>query len=418
MNIFVTDGNQRSALAVTRSLGRRGFSVVVGEAREGSLAAASRFCARSVVYPSPYDDPDGFERFVARLVVHERLDVVIPVSDVTTHAIARNQDALRIHTALAVPPFDAFERLTDKASLMNRAAKCGIPIPTTHVVEGISALRGVQDRVSFPAVVKSTRSRMRTADGWIGGGVHYASNVNALKKLYRETDYLASYPSLIQEQVLGRGVGVFALCDRGRVRTMFQHVRLRERPPSGGVSVLSESLPVDQRLREQATRLLEPLGWHGVAMLEYKQDQRTGTQVLIEVNGRFWGSLQLAVDAGVDFPYLSCQLALGRRVEAPTQYTVGQRNRWWIGDLDNLLLQVLGRDHAGNGAAAKLRAAMNFARATKPGIRNEVARLDDPMPACRELVGYASELAQAAGRRIWRPIARAGAAALPLRHER
>ena len=254
----------------------------------------------------------------------------------------------------------------------------------------------------------------------MGGQVHYAADASALKKLYRETSYLASYPSLIQERVVGAGLGVFALCDRGRVLTMFQHMRVRERPPSGGVSVVSESLAVDARLREQATRLLEPLGWHGVAMLEYKEDRRTGTPVLIEVNGRFWGSLQLAIDAGVDFPYLSCQLALGRRLDLPPNYTVGHKNRWWIGDLDNLLLQVFGRDHVGDGAASKLEAAMNFARATAPGIRNEVARVDDPMPACRELFHYAADLAQAAGRRLWRPMAKKASAAtrLPLQRER
>src|SRR5262249_25657265 len=146
MHVFVTDGNQRAALAITRSLGRRGVSVMVGEEDRTFLAGASRYCARRVVYPSPYQDPDAFERFIARLVVRERVDVVIPVSDVTTHAIAKNQDALRAHAALAVPPYDAFERLTDKASLMQRASKCGIPIPATHIVDGIAGLRAVQDR--------------------------------------------------------------------------------------------------------------------------------------------------------------------------------------------------------------------------------------------------------------------------------
>ncbi|HKE82991.1 MAG TPA: ATP-grasp domain-containing protein [Vicinamibacterales bacterium] len=409
MNVLVTDGDQRAALAITRSLGRRGMSVVVGEEDRTSLAGASRYCARPVVYPSPYQDPEAFERFVSRLVVRERLDLVIPVSDVTTHAIAKNQDALREHAALAVPPFDAFERLTDKASLMQRARKCGIPTPVTHIVDGIAGLRSIQDQISFPAVVKPTRSRIRTPDGWLGGHVHYASNQTELRKLYGETSYLASYPSLIQERIVGAGVGVFVLCDRGRVMTVFQHTRVRERPPSGGVSVLSESQAVDTRLREQATRLLEPLGWHGVAMLEYKRDHRTGTPVLMEVNGRFWGSLQLAIDAGVDFPFMSCELALGRRVSLPASYRVGHRTRWWIGDLDHLLLRLLERDGAVVGGSSKLRAVLEFVRSSAPGIRNEIMRLDDPMPACRELWHYACDLSRAAGRRLRRPILKARA---------
>src|SRR4051794_17613943 len=111
MHVFVTDGNQRPALAITRSLGRRGISVVVGEEHPTSLAGSSRYCTGRVLYPSPYQDPEAFERFVAKLVVRERFDVVVPVTDVTTHAVAKNQAALRPHAALAVPPYDAFERL-------------------------------------------------------------------------------------------------------------------------------------------------------------------------------------------------------------------------------------------------------------------------------------------------------------------
>jgi len=411
MNVLVTDGNQRAALAITRSLGRRGATVIVGEESEHCLAGSSRYCTRRVTYPSPYLEPDAFDRFITRLVVRERLDVVMPATDVTTYAIARNQDALRLHTGLAVPPFDAFERLTDKASLMHRARKCGIPTPTTHVVDGIAALRSVQDQVTFPAVVKPTRSRIPTAAGWMAARVHYVSNQAELRRLYRETTYLASYPSLIQERIEGRGMGVFVLCERGVVRTSFQHLRVRERPPSGGVSVLSESHAVDPTLREQAARLLEPLGWHGVAMLEYKENRRTGTPVLMEVNGRFWGSLQLAIDAGVDFPYLSCQLALGRPLDLPASYRIGQRTRWWLGDLDHLLLRMFDRDSGPlETAPSKMRATLDFMRATVPGVRNEIVRADDVMPGCRELWHYTRDLAGAVRRRLLRSLIRTSAA--------
>jgi len=160
--------------------------------------------------------------------------------------------------------------------------------------------------------------------------VQYVYSRTDLAQLYKDTAYLASYPSLIQERIVGPGMGVFVLCDRGQLVATFAHRRVREKPPSGGQSVLCESVALDPRLTNEAKRLLEPLGWHGVAMLEYKQDCRTARTVLMEVNGRFWGSLQLAVDAGVDFPYLCCQLAMGYPLSLPPAYRIGVKSRWLL----------------------------------------------------------------------------------------
>jgi predicted ATP-grasp superfamily ATP-dependent carboligase len=406
MNVLVTDGNERAALAITRSLGRR-MRVVVGEERPGSLAAASRYCAREVVYPSPYTDPSAFERFLLRFIERERVDVLMAASDVTTHLVSKNASVIRPHAAIAVPPFDAFECVTDKWRLLQRAASLDIPIPATHFVDGKAALPSLLPRLDYPVVVKPTRSRIPTRDGWISGTAQYAADEHQLQRLYRDTGYLASAPSLIQTRIVGPGLGVFVLCDRGRVVASFAHMRLRERPPSGGVSVLCESAPLDAARRDQAIRLLEPLGWHGVAMLEYKRDLRTGQSVLMEVNGRFWGSLQLAIDAGVDFPYLATQLALERPLDVSEPYAVGVRSRWALGDVDHLLARFRrGRANLPDHAPSLLGAVADFVRATGPGVRGEMWRRDDAAPAYRELCQYLTNSSLSMRRRLRRPLAR------------
>jgi predicted ATP-grasp superfamily ATP-dependent carboligase len=395
MTVFVTDGDQRPALAITRSLGRRGISVLVGEERRGSLAAASRFCADQITYPSPYRQPEAFDRFLCDLVDREQIDVVVPVSDVTTSAVARHQETLRARCAVSVPSLEAFDLAADKWKLLEQAARCRIAIPETHYLENGGSLPEVLPRVSYPAVVKPARSRIRTADGWLSTSVAFAHSVADLRRLYKQHDHLARYPSLIQERVSGKGVGVFALCNRGELCTTFSHVRLREKPPSGGVSVLSESLAVDPVLRAQARRLLGSLGWHGVAMLEYKQDRRTGRTVLMEVNGRFWGSLQLAIDAGVDFPYLNHQLALGLPLDLPASYLAGERSRWWLGDLDHLISR-LRHDEADltDDAPTRWGSVLAFLKFTRRHQRSEVFRPDDPRPGLREMKRYVADLAR------------------------
>jgi len=390
LTVFVTDGDQRPALAIVRALGGRGLTVIVGEQQRDSLASRSKYCTRHVTYPSPHVDCDAFDRFLSSFLAQERVDVVMPVTDVTMHAVSRHQERLR-HCSLAVPPFDAFDRVTNKARLIEHAARCGVPVPRTHVVAGRARLTSVIDAVEYPAVVKPIYSRTRTARGWVPGTAHYVRSRDELVRVYDDHEYLAFHTSLIQERIVGPAVGLFVLFERGRLVADFSHRRLREKPPAGGVSVLSESVAVDPGLRAHAIRLLGSIGWHGVAMLEYKRDRRTGNCVLIEINGRFWGSLQLAIDAGVDFPFLTYQIARGLRPRPVPPGETGVRSRWLLGDLDHLLLRLSRRRAAldlPDDAPSIGRAVFEFLKVVQPGLRYDVIRGSDWRPFAYELERY------------------------------
>jgi predicted ATP-grasp superfamily ATP-dependent carboligase len=130
-------------------------------------------------------------------------------------------------------------------------------------------------------------------------------------------------------------------------------------------------------------------------MVEYKLDRRTGQPLLMEVNGRFWGSLQLAIDAGVDFPYLLYRLALGDYVEAPEAYEVGVTNRWLLGDLDHALARLFKKDRdldLPEGFPSRLRTVVEFAKFYRPGLRYEPLSLTDPRPFFYELSEYVRDL--------------------------
>jgi predicted ATP-grasp superfamily ATP-dependent carboligase len=400
--VFVTDGDQRSALAITRALGHRGLSVIVGSDRPVSIASSSRFCSRRVMYPSPVADRAAFDRFLIDFVERERVDVLIPVTDVTMHAVCSNHDRLERHCAMAVPTLESFELVSDKWRVLQTAARCGIAVPRTHIISGLAGLNAHLDMIEYPAVVKPGRSRIRTAHGWMATSVHYASSADDLRRLYRDVSYVSGYPSLIQPRIVGPGVGVFVLCDHGRQVVCFAHRRLREKPPAGGPSVLCESIAISPALRTQAERLLAPLGWHGVAMLEFKQDSASGDLFLMEVNGRFWGSLQLAIDAGIDFPFLTCQLALGRQPHPPASYAIGVKSRWLLGDFDHLLLRLFksGRDlELPPAAPSRARVVADFIRIGDANVRSDVARLNDPRPFLYELGHSVAVMARSAVRR-------------------
>jgi predicted ATP-grasp superfamily ATP-dependent carboligase len=154
------------------------------------------------------------------------------------------------------------------------------------------------------------------------------------------------------------------------------------------VSTLCESTSVDPEALEYGTRLLSHLGWHGVAMVEFKRDDRDGALRLMEINARFWGSLQLAIDAGVDFPGILVDIAMGQEPPALPAYRLGARSRWLLGDLDVALLVLLrGRKKLNLPASfpPRLRFLREVLHVSGPEERWEVYDRDDPRPWWLEL---------------------------------
>lgn len=160
--------------------------------------------------------------------------------------------------------------------------------------------------------------------------------------------------------------------------------------------MLRESIALPQPMTQYALRLLQHVDWHGVAMVEFKVDRHTGVPFLMEVNGRFWGSLQLALDAGLNFPLLLYRMACGDKINAPaTTYKVGVKSRWLLGDLDHLLLRLFKSDAAlclPLGSTTKLKTLIEFCRFFQRNTRYEVNRLDDFKPFYYELRQYLARL--------------------------
>lgn len=382
MRVFVTDGENRAALAVTRSLGRAGHDVFVGERHVPSLAQASRFCARSVLYPDPVAGSDEFLDRLAGLVQEHRIDVLIPVSDITTLLLTRHRDRFPASCAIPFAGGDVVERAADKVDLVRTATRLGVPVPKTVVV--CDPVRMPEHDLVFPVVVKPRRSRVRTPGGWVSCAVTYAASQGELA-LDLASRPRHEFPVMLQERIVGPGFGVFACYHAGRPVALFSHRRVRERPPWGGVSVLSESTALCPQAREYATRLLDEIGWQGVAMVEFKRDLRDGAPKLMEINGRFWGSLQLAIDAGVDFPALLLETVRAGRFEPQAPYRIGVRSRWLWGDFDSLLLSLFGRNGPpGRIDATPGRALLDFLKLWGRGLRYENPKLGDLAPWLHE----------------------------------
>ena len=398
MRILLTDGDQRSTLAAVRALGSAGIEVHVGESSRNSLASRSRHCASSFVYPSPYDDEAGFVQAVVRTAVQQDVALIMPMTDISSAILAEHRHEFAPTLRVAVPDAETFWRASDKNTLHALAERLGVPTPTTHYIDAVADPGELSD-VEYPCIVKPTRSRVRAHSGWTKTSVQRVESRAELERALQVCRELQC-PSMIQRVVDGDGIGVFALCEHGEPCMLFAHRRLREKPPSGGVSVLREAVPLDPVATEYASRLLRGLKWHGVAMVEFKRDRVTHQPYLMEINARFWGSLQLAIDAGLNFPLQAVRLWLGEPVMRQTTYQVGIRSRWLLGDLDHLLLRLSSNGAPPPDAPSIPTLLVDFCRFFRADTRFEIESWRDPGPSLHEIGLYARD--------VFRSFARAG----------
>ena len=392
MGALIVPGNLRSALAVTRSLGRRGIAVTVADERPKSIAGVSRYCQASLRVPDPAKAGEAFVSAIREAVSREEHRVVIAADDVTLPLLSEARPRFEGLALLPFPDRETIQLAHDKSVLISLAEEYGIPVPKTVLVHDPADLTEAIRRIGFPAVVKPRLSRFRRNGAWVsGGGPLYVSTVRELEAACRRIHETVPLP-LVQEYIPGEGRGVFLLMNRGKLCAAFAHRRVREKPPSGGISVVSESIALDPRLLAYSQQLLAALKWHGVAMVEFKHDRRDGSAKLLEINGRFWGSLQLAVDAGIDFPYLLYRMAVDGEIEPAFTYREGVRLRWWLGDLDCLLLQFRNRNRIG--------ALREFLKSNGNATRGEIFRWDDPGPGIAELSQYVDHIVRALAKRV------------------
>ncbi len=375
MRVLITDGDERAALATARSLIAAGYEVHATAARRWSLAGVSRGVRRWVVRADPLAEPGAYAGEVGRLARDLDVRVLLAVTDPSVDALLEFGRALPPSVVLPFPDLATYRRASDKAEMVRLACSVGLAVPETWVVrERGSELPGAG---FFPAVIKPHRSvvaaaacspRLKTTVSHV---VDHAACRAALAVLPDP-----AFPVLLQQRVRGPGEGLFLLRWNGRVVAAFSHRRLREKPPAGGVSVYRESIAATPELVAAGTGLLELLDWQGVAMIECKRDLDSGRHVLMEINGRLWGSLQLAIDAGVDFPALLVAAALGESVPVVTDYRLGVRSRWFWGDVDHLYLRL--RDSS--GWAGRLTAVRDFFRLGSGDDHEEIWRWGDPAP--------------------------------------
>ncbi|MEX1198527.1 MAG: ATP-grasp domain-containing protein [Pseudohongiellaceae bacterium] len=388
IRILVLDADLVPALTVVRSLVRRHYLVDVASAGEAPIASFSRAVGHCWRYPHPLRGEARFLTWMEEHLATRRYDLVIPVSERTLVPLSGQRHRFA-NTRIAMADADSLERVLNKAETFRLAESLGISVPRSIHLTAIDQLAEHIRKIVYPVVIKPSHSVAGSQSGYSKRNVSYAYSESGLRRQCEQC--LRHSPVILQSYFRGQGAGIELIARDGEILYPFQHVRLHEVPLTGGGSSFRVSAPVEPVLLEAAEKLMRALRWTGVAMVEFKWDAGSGRYCLMEINGRLWGSLPLAVAAGADFPAMLAELSLTGALGEYPAYRSGVYCRNLPRDLQwhEMVLRSRGEAKKQGSDLARIpsgRAVVrDLVRVLSPGHHFDTQSFRDPLPGLVEM---------------------------------
>jgi predicted ATP-grasp superfamily ATP-dependent carboligase len=308
-DILITDSRYKHSLAAVRALGKEGLRIAT--CSEGfSPTKFSRFSKKSFTY-----NRNNFLEKILYFIENNEVKLVLPIGYWTNLTCSKNNEKIMKYSNLVLDNYEKVSNVSNKRDIIPILKKSGVIIPKTFVVNELSDVEKVifSNKMIIKSVIEET-----------GKKVDYANSKESLRELLKLR--LEYGPQIVQDYITGEGRGFFAFCKNGKILQSFQHKRIRQYPESGGVSSCAESI-YDQRLGKIGEIFIRKLKWTGPVMLEFIYNLDSKEYLFLEMNPKFWGSLDLSIFCGLNFPKIPFDLINNNKI-IRIDYPVGKRFQW------------------------------------------------------------------------------------------
>lgn len=377
-SVLLPTGHEASTYRCVRSFARRNIPSIVASEKPSVPASASRFCRESASLPDPREDLVAYRDVLLGLAARDDVQTIIPVRPEDSYVLSRYEDAFSEHVSLLVPGMHQMRAIQDRLELASEAEAAGVPVPETRRLSDVDDWAGrllIKSRYNVIAngiVEGIPPEELRVVKNVLHVGNDLPPDADAVRASMH-------HDPIVQEFIPKAGEYMFgALYDHGEPLATFQHHQIRGDSYVGGGGVYRRSM-YDPELQHVATTLLEHLDWHGLACIEYMEDERTGEYVLTEINPRLWQSLPSAMYAGADFPYAYWLAAMGRTDEITDTYELGVGTHMLHGELA-YLVSVLREDSPHVERPSLPATALSIVSSIVREPRFDYLSLDDPAP--------------------------------------
>jgi len=376
-SVVVPSATAASSVAFHRSLGRRGIRTIAASENEYVPAFQSRYCDESVLVPAPTEDITDYKDALLALARRPDVETIVPLREEDIYVLSKYRSTFGEYIATPWPSFDTLRTVHDRDRLFAAAREAGVPVPETHSIDEV-------DDWSQEFVVKSRFALL--ADDYVPESleeeiVHGGSATFLKPNEKPDTEGLKSefkHEPHVQKYLRGTEYSLGVLYDDGEPVVETQKRIIRGQKYYCGPSVSHE--PVDIPELEAVGRdLLTQIEWHGPADVDIIQDDETGEYNLLEINPRFWATVQLEIHAGFDFPYYYWNLAQNEPVHPSPVAEAGITSHFLPGEL-SYLKSVLTEDHPLCSRPSLPSAAWEIGKSVVKNRRYDLLATDDPRP--------------------------------------
>lgn len=318
MTAILTNGENWRTLFLIKSLAKQNINLFVGSQWKYPLTSFSKYKHQRFIYASPKNQ----YKFIKSLLnLSAREGILIPISTTETYTIAKFRKKLEKKFRIPIDTFQKIMFVQDKSHLTKLALDYDVKIPKTYIFDSIKKVKEFSNNADFPFILK-----LRKGTG--GKGITFVKDKKSLISTFQnliKTFKLKprEYP-LIQEYIPGQIKGCAALANQGDIRAIFTYKSIREYPPLKGISSFKESTK-DKDLMKITKKIIKSLGWHGLIHLDFIVSKDRGP-LLLDINPRVWTSINLPIQAGLDFPSLLYKMALDGDVQKVNSYKVGLKS--------------------------------------------------------------------------------------------
>ena len=333
-DVLLTYGWVRSSYNALRNLKKHDLQVFVSDSSCIGMSQFSRFSSGFKKYTSHYENENKFISDILEICSSQKIKLILP-SHNETEIIARHRYKFSDDLVAIIPDESHCRMFNNKSDAYDYVSSIAVPVP---------------DRIKYadPNLVSQLlknktieRTVIKLLTGNSSKGVFYGKDPEhtqfLVKELIKKYKLVPSRYPQIEEYVEGEGYGCSVLYSKGKFIAHFTHRRLRDKIETGGTSTFREAA-VHEGIEAATKTIFNSLGWNGLAMCEFKVCPETGRFWFIEVNPRMWGSISLAIESGVQFPYLAWLCATQGASQAIAYHAscsvnLSWKARWLLGDI-------------------------------------------------------------------------------------